>query len=99
MLMNRQMNMPAMQRIMMEFDRQGEMMEMKQEMMDDSEDDGDILCFLPTGEDIDEAVEMAEHELSSPQASGRRWRRAACLPLYGDLPPRVQAQPFLPRSD
>jgi len=65
----------------------------------DSEDDGDILCFLPTGEDIDEAVEMAEHELSSPQASGRRWRRAACLPLYGDLPPRVQAQPFLPRSD
>eukprot|EP00804_Cyclotella_cryptica_P012840 CCRYP_010600-RA/>CCRYP_010600-RA protein AED:0.28 eAED:0.28 QI:32/1/1/1/1/1/2/1810/800 len=27
-------------------------------------DDGDILCFLPTGEEIDEAVEMAENLLS-----------------------------------
>jgi HrpA-like RNA helicase len=27
-------------------------------------DDGDILCFLPTGEDSHEAVEMAENLLS-----------------------------------
>lgn len=37
--MNRQVNLPAMQRIMHEFERQGEMMEMKQELMDDAIDD------------------------------------------------------------
>eukprot|EP01092_Planopodium_desertum_P006293 TRINITY_DN2604_c0_g2_i1.p1 TRINITY_DN2604_c0_g2~~TRINITY_DN2604_c0_g2_i1.p1 ORF type:complete len:218 (-),score=1.50 TRINITY_DN2604_c0_g2_i1:70-723(-) len=36
--MNKSMNLPAMQKIMMEFARQGEMMDMKQEMMDDTID-------------------------------------------------------------
>eukprot|EP01119_Soliformovum_irregulare_P002338 TRINITY_DN12611_c0_g1_i1.p1 TRINITY_DN12611_c0_g1~~TRINITY_DN12611_c0_g1_i1.p1 ORF type:complete len:218 (-),score=66.49 TRINITY_DN12611_c0_g1_i1:95-748(-) len=39
MTMNRQMNLPAMQRIMMEFEKQNEMMDMKQEMMSDTMDD------------------------------------------------------------
>eukprot|EP01113_Clastostelium_recurvatum_P013596 TRINITY_DN1723_c0_g1_i1.p1 TRINITY_DN1723_c0_g1~~TRINITY_DN1723_c0_g1_i1.p1 ORF type:complete len:236 (+),score=86.55 TRINITY_DN1723_c0_g1_i1:65-709(+) len=39
MVMNKQMNLPAMQRIMMEFERQGEMMDMKEEMMNDTMDD------------------------------------------------------------
>jgi len=37
--MNRQMNMPAMQKMMMEFEKQSELMEFKQEMMDDVMDD------------------------------------------------------------
>jgi len=39
MVMNRGMNIPAMQKIMMEFEKQNEMMDMKQEMMSDTMDD------------------------------------------------------------
>jgi len=39
MVMNRQMNLPAMQRIMMEFEKQNERMDMKEEMMNDTMDD------------------------------------------------------------
>lgn len=59
-------------------------------------DDGDILCFLPTGEDIDEAIAMAENLLSS--MTSKKKRNAVCLPLYSTLPPKLQQQPFLPRS-
>lgn len=38
-VMNRQMNLPAMQRMMMEFEKQNEMMDFKSEMMDDVMDD------------------------------------------------------------
>ena len=37
--MNKQMNIPALQKVMMEFEKQSEMMDMKQEMMDDAIDD------------------------------------------------------------
>jgi len=37
-VMNRQMNLPAMQRIMMEFEKQSEKMDMKEEMMNDTMD-------------------------------------------------------------
>lgn len=53
--------------------------------------DGDILCFLPTGEDIDRAVEMA----NDMQIKGS----AVFLPLYSSLSEQMQTQPFLPRSD
>eukprot|EP01111_Echinosteliopsis_oligospora_P003043 TRINITY_DN1489_c0_g1_i1.p1 TRINITY_DN1489_c0_g1~~TRINITY_DN1489_c0_g1_i1.p1 ORF type:complete len:212 (-),score=65.81 TRINITY_DN1489_c0_g1_i1:116-751(-) len=39
MIMNRQMNLPAMQKIMMEFEMQTEKMDMKEEMMNDTMDD------------------------------------------------------------
>jgi len=39
MVMNRQMNLPAMQRIMMEFEKQSERMDMKEEMVSDVMDD------------------------------------------------------------
>jgi len=39
MVMNRQMNLPAMQRIMMEFEKQSDIMENKEEMMSDTMDD------------------------------------------------------------
>eukprot|EP01091_Cochliopodium_minus_P008478 TRINITY_DN1933_c0_g1_i1.p1 TRINITY_DN1933_c0_g1~~TRINITY_DN1933_c0_g1_i1.p1 ORF type:complete len:233 (-),score=75.70 TRINITY_DN1933_c0_g1_i1:45-743(-) len=38
MRMNKGMNIPALQKIMMEFEKQGEIMDMKQEMMDDTMD-------------------------------------------------------------
>jgi len=38
-MMNRQMNLPAMQKIMMEFEQQTEKMDMKEEMMNDTLDD------------------------------------------------------------
>jgi len=53
--------------------------------------DGDILCFLPTGEDIDRAVEMADNM----QIRGS----AVFLPLYSSLSQQVQSQIFLQRSD
>lgn len=37
--MNRQLNLPQIQRIMSEFERQSEIMDMKEEMMDDAIDD------------------------------------------------------------
>merc|ERR1712137_681441 len=37
--MNTSMNLPAMQRVMMEFEKQSEMMDMKEEMMEDTMDD------------------------------------------------------------
>merc|ERR1712137_463324 len=37
--MNSSMNLPAMQRVMMEFEKQSEMMDMKEEMMEDTMDD------------------------------------------------------------
>ena len=53
--------------------------------------DGDILCFLPTGEDIDRAVEMADNM----QIRGS----AVFLPLYSSLSQQLQSHPFLNRSD
>lgn len=64
-------------------------------------DDGDILCFLPTGEDIDEAVQLTENLLSAVpnmNSMSKRPRNAVCLPLYSSLPTKQQTQPFLPRS-
>jgi len=39
MRMNQTMNLPAMQAVMMEFQRQSEIMDMKEEMMEESMDD------------------------------------------------------------
>jgi ATP-dependent RNA helicase DDX35 len=65
----------------------------------DNCDDGDILCFLATGEEIDSAVKMAEDALSSSAGSRRkRGRDAVCLPLYSSLPARIQSQVFLSKS-
>lgn len=38
-VMNSQMNLPAMQRMMMEYEKQSELMDFKQELMDDAMDD------------------------------------------------------------
>ena len=64
-----------------------------------SDMDGDILCFLTTGEEVDEAVEMAETITSNPNSQTRRGKGpCVCLPLYAGLPANSQRQPFLPKS-
>lgn len=58
--MNRQMNLPQLQRIAMEFERENDIMEQRQEMMDDAVDDA-----MDTGieEEGDEVVEQVLEEI------------------------------------
>eukprot|EP00978_Attheya_sp_CCMP212_P029122 scaffold102479_cov51-Attheya_sp.AAC.3 len=60
------------------------------------EDGGDILSFLPTGEDIDRAISISEELLHSSSQSGTK-KRAIFLPLYGSLPYQMQARVFQPK--
>ena len=53
-------------------------------------DDGDILCFLATGEEIDKAIRLAEDKVSPSEP-------IVFLPLYGTLPYHVQARVFKPK--
>src|SRR6476620_6836476 len=50
--MNRQMNLPALQRIAMEFERENEIMDERQEMMDDAIDEATGLEDEEESEDI-----------------------------------------------
>ena len=50
--MNRQMNLPALQRIAMEFERENEIMDQRQEMMDDAIDEATGLEDEEEGEEI-----------------------------------------------
>merc|ERR1711881_162119 len=59
--MNKQMNLPQIQKIMMEFEKQSEMMEMKGEMMDDAIDDA--LDDGETEEETDKIVGQVLGEL------------------------------------
>jgi charged multivesicular body protein 2A len=61
MVMNRQMNIPAMQKIMMEFEKQNEMMDMKQEMMSDTMDD--VLEQDNEEEDSEEIINQVLDEI------------------------------------
>lgn len=50
--MNRQMNLPALQRIAMEFERENEIMDERQEMMDDAVDEATGIDDEEESEDI-----------------------------------------------
>lgn len=50
--MNRQMNLPALQRIAMEFEKENDIMDQRQEMMDDAIDDVTGLEDEEEGEDV-----------------------------------------------
>ena len=63
--------------------------------LDLSHDDGDILCFLATGEEIDRAIKLAEDKMSS--FSGNISYQIVFLPLYGTLPYHVQSAVFQPK--
>eukprot|EP00980_Cylindrotheca_fusiformis_P002233 scaffold517_cov119-Cylindrotheca_fusiformis.AAC.16 len=53
---------------------------------------GDILCFLPSAEDIDQAIKMGEDYADNQDPSLHK--RLAFLPLYASLPYKMQAQVF-----
>lgn len=57
--MNRNMNLPAIQRIAMEFERENDMMDQRQEMMDDVMDD----TFEDEEEESDEIVNQVLDEI------------------------------------
>ena len=58
-------------------------------------DDGDILCFLTTGEEIDTAIKLAEDKATS--IDERSSSQIVFLPLYGTLPYYVQSRVFHPK--
>jgi len=57
---------------------------------------GDILVFLPSAEDIDQAIKMAEDALES---KSQKFKQANFLPLYGSLPQQMQAKIFQPKTE
>lgn len=58
--MNRQMNLPALQRIAMEFEKENDIMDQRQEMMDDAIDD---VTGLDEEEESDEIVDQVLTEV------------------------------------
>jgi charged multivesicular body protein 2A len=74
--MNRSMNLPALQRIAMEFERENEMMDQRQEMMDDAVDDAMGVDDEAEG---DEVVEQVLEEI------GVDLRQAVSIPLLLQL--------------
>jgi charged multivesicular body protein 2A len=54
--MNRTMNLPALQRIAMEFERENDVMEQRQEMMDDAIDDAMDVGLEEEGDEVVEQV-------------------------------------------
>lgn len=54
--MNRSMNLPALQRIAMEFERENEMMDQRQEMMDDAVDDAMGVDDETEGDEVVEQI-------------------------------------------
>jgi len=58
--MNRQMNLPALQRIAMEFEKENDIMDQRQEMMDDAIDD---VTGLEDEEDSEEVVNQVLDEI------------------------------------
>jgi ATP-dependent RNA helicase DDX35 len=54
---------------------------------------GDILCFLPSGEDIDRAIRIAEEQFQEHTQS------VDFLPLYGTLPYHMQQRVFQPKDN
>ncbi|GAD93194.1 DOA4-independent degradation protein 4 [Paecilomyces variotii No. 5] len=72
--MNRQMNLPALQRIAMEFERENDIMDQRQEMMDDAIDEATGL------EDEEEGEEIVKEVLDE---IGVDLNQAVCSPLSG----------------
>ena len=58
-------------------------------------DDGDILCFLPSGEDVDRAVSLASDNWTTMlQHASKGFMPLELLPLYSTLPTHLQMNVF-----
>jgi ATP-dependent RNA helicase DDX35 len=53
---------------------------------------GDILCFLPSGEDVDDAIRMAQDHVDDQEPSLAK--QLVFLPLHSRLPYNMQARVF-----
>jgi charged multivesicular body protein 2A len=78
--MNRSMNLPALQRIAMEFERENDIMDQRQEMMDDAIDDVTGLEDEADGEEIVEQV-LEEIGVDLRQAVSCSYLRSYLLAL------------------
>ena len=97
-VMNRQMNLPAMQKLMMEFEKQNEMMEFKTEMMDDVMDD--VFSADQEEEKTEEMVSQILDEVgigataglvSAPIGASRNAAQAVEDPGERDLQARLES--------
>jgi len=61
-------------------------------------DDGDILCFLPSGEDVDRAVSLASENWTTMLEHSKHALSLECLPLYSTLPKQSQMNVFKTRD-
>jgi Snf7 len=71
--MNRSMNLPALQRIAMEFEKENDIMDQRQEMMDDAIDDVTGLEDEAEGEEV---VEQVLEEIGIDLKNAVSWKRS-----------------------
>lgn len=94
--MNRQMNLPALQRIAMEFEKENDIMDQRQEMMDDAIDDVTGLEDEEEGEEVVNQV-LDEIGIDLGQAVSALARRSGdCqiltfFPQLGETPTGLQS--------
>lgn len=64
-----------------------------------SSEDGDILCFLATGEEIDRAIKISQDRVDSMGTRNGMTvsSQLVFLPLYGTLPYHLQSRVFQPK--
>lgn len=79
--MNRQMNLPALQRIAMEFEKENDIMDQRQEMMDDAIDDVTGLEDEEEGEEVVKEV-LDEIGVDLGQAVSFFWKLPFILVFY-----------------
>jgi hypothetical protein len=99
--MNRQMNLPALQRIAMEFERENDIMDQRQEMMDDAIDD---VTGLEDEEEEDEVVNQILDELGIDLGQAVGIASFYCLTYLltlhsSERRPRVRTRWPLPRAE
>jgi charged multivesicular body protein 2A len=92
--MNRQMNLPALQRIAMEFERENDIMDQRQEMMDDAIDD---VTGLEDEEEGEEVVNQVLDEIGVDLNQAVCSRSPVCVHLtdqfqLGETPSGLQKQ-------
>ena len=99
--MNRQMNLPALQRIAMEFERENDIMDQRQEMMDDAIDDVTGLEDEEEGEEVvnqvlDEIGVDLNNAVSAPSAAldqnHSMYQTDANASQLGETPTGIQQQ-------
>ena len=87
--MNKQMNLPALQRIAMEFEKENDIMDQRQEMMDDAIDDATGMEDEEESEDVVNQV-LDEIGIDLGQAVSRRAANTApMLTMYSSARHRV----------